>query len=303
MTTDKETILVVDDEIINIEVIGEILDSEYEIIFATKGTDAIQVARNAQPDLILLDVMMPGMDGYEVCSQLKTDAATATIPIIFITGLNAVEQEVRGLEAGATDYVTKPISPPIIRARVRNQLEFKRAREMLEMMATTDSLTGLANRRRFDDALQLEFQRLKRSQELLTVILIDVDNFKEFNDTYGHPAGDDCLRRVADVVRQAARRPADLAARYGGEEFVCLLPEVTHIGAINVAEGIRQAVFDLTIPYRSLNETVHLTVSLGIATASCITVPAADHLIMLADKQLYEAKAAGRNCTKGQEVR
>ncbi|CAN5178757.1 diguanylate cyclase [soil metagenome] len=297
----KPKILAIDDELINIEIIDEIFGRDFEVIFATKGEQGIAVAGKALPDLILLDIVMPDMDGYEVCTRLKADPRTAKIPIIFISALGAVEQEVLGLEAGAIDYVTKPISPAVLRARVHIQLELKRARELLEMLATTDGMTGLANRRYFDQRLSMEYERLKRSQSRLTVIMIDIDSFKAYNDTYGHLAGDDCLKEVAGVIRTLVRRPADLAARYGGEEFVCLLPEIDHPGAVSVAENIRQAVEARAIEHARSTTGSCVTISMGIATAVCIADRTCSALLAVADEALYAAKEQGRNRCIGKE--
>jgi diguanylate cyclase (GGDEF)-like protein len=295
MPQEKPTILVIDDELLNIEIVAESLESDFEIICATDGIEGIRIAGAEMPDLILLDVVMPGIDGYEVCARLKADPATAGIPIIFITALHAVEQEVRGLEAGAVDYVTKPINPLLVRVRVQIQMELRRARKRLEELATTDGLTGLANRRCFDERMTIEFDRLKRTGSRLSVIMIDVDHFKLFNDAYGHQAGDYCLRNVAKVIHLGARRPADLAARYGGEEFICLLPEVDQAGAQVVAEKIRKGIEELAIEHRQSTTGSFVTASLGIATCACNANLTANQLIAIADDALYMAKRAGRN--------
>ncbi|MBF0271723.1 MAG: diguanylate cyclase [Magnetococcales bacterium] len=288
-------ILIVDDEPINIAVLTDILEDKYEILFATDGLKAVELAKTAQPDLILLDVMMPDLDGYEVCARLKQERSTATIPVIFVTAMSDVDNEARGLELGAMDYITKPVSPPVVRARVRNQIELKHARDQLMRLAVTDALTGLSNRRHFDTELEREYLRLARTRGLLSMILFDVDHFKAYNDTYGHLAGDDCLRRIGGVVLQTITRAADLGARYGGEEFVCILPETGYEGALRLTEKLRESISGLKIPHAKSSVFPYVTASLGVVTVRCIAGRSPLHVIALADEQLYAAKSGGRN--------
>ena len=292
----KDTkILVIDDDPINIQILRDILGTEHEIAVASDGTRALELARSTGPDLILLDIMMPGMNGYEVCAHLKAYPATAHIPVIFITSLGDTDAEIRGLEVGAADYVAKPISAPIIRMRIRNQIELKKTRDGLTILAEIDGLTGLTNRRRFDEMLETELRRLRRSRGLLSLVLLDVDHFKVFNDTYGHVAGDDCLRQLGYVIRSAAGRSSDHAARYGGEEFCIILPETDHRGANTLAERIRSIVAGLRIPHRGSSVADHVTVSLGVLTVTCLPRDTAKSLVAMADAQLYRAKSEGRN--------
>lgn len=296
MTDDRlPTVLVVDDEPINIEILAEILGELYEIVFATSGTEALEMASSLHPDLILLDVVMPDMDGYEVCARLQELPRVADIPLIFVTSQDDYLAELRGLELGAVDYISKPISPPVVKVRVRNQIELKIARENMARLADTDGLTGLYNRRYFDQMLSGECSRLSRSQGCLSLILLDVDFFKQFNDTYGHQAGDDCLRGIGDVVQATLKRACDRGARYGGEEFACILPETDHIGAVRVAEELRATIAALMIPHATSPVAPYVTVSLGVVTDYGVTECLPQHLVALADKHLYAAKAAGRN--------
>jgi diguanylate cyclase (GGDEF)-like protein len=292
-------ILIVDDDVANIEVLNAILEDDYEICFATSGEEAIKIALADLPDLILLDVLMPGIDGYEVCRRLKADALVADIPIIFVTGLGDQEAEARGLLLGAIDYVTKPISPVIVRVRVSNHLELKRVRDELAELTVTDALTGLSNRRRLEQSLNVETARLVRTGDFLSVIMLDIDFFKQFNDTYGHPAGDRCIIMVAAALNRAVRRAGDLSARYGGEEFACILPGVDHESAMGVARTIRDQVHGLGIPHTGSTVDAYVTVSLGVATARCMLGMAPELWIKAADRQLYLAKAAGRNNVVG----
>jgi diguanylate cyclase (GGDEF)-like protein len=288
-------ILIVDDDVSNARLLAHIFDDVYEVLCTTSGERAIELARDAHPEVILLDVMMPGIDGFEVCSRLKADVETSGIPVIFITGMGDFGAETRGLKLGAVDYVTKPISAPVVRMRVNNQVELKQARDQLTRLAITDGLTGLANRRQFDETLLREYARLARHEAELSLLMIDVDHFKAFNDTYGHCKGDDCLRAVARVIADATLRPADLGARYGGEEFACVLPETSAEGANAIAEEIRAKIEMLRIPHACSTGADHVTVSIGVATTRCLPGGSPLDLISEADRQLYRAKLGGRN--------
>lgn len=289
------TILIVDDELSNIEIMNAILEDEYDVCFATSGQQALDVAHAAQPDLVLLDVLMPGIDGFEVCRQIKSDPSLADIPVIFTTGLGDTEDEMRGLSLGAIDYVTKPIQPAILRARVGNHVELKRLRDQLASMAVTDALTGLSNRRYLERSLQSEACRLARTGEWLSVIMLDIDFFKQFNDTYGHPAGDRCIRMVAAALTRAVKRTSDLSARYGGEEFACVLPGTDPQGAGLVAQEILLQVQSLNIPHERSQVSPFITVSVGVACARCSPGMAAERWMSEADQQLYASKRQGRN--------
>ena len=292
----KALILIVDDEPTNIELLVGLLEDDYELLVATDGAGAIELALDNQPDLILLDVMMPGMDGYEVCDNLKRAEETADIPVVFITGLGEDMAEIRGLAAGAVDYVSKPINPHILVRRVANHIQLKQARDRLSAMALLDGLTGLCNRRSFDRALDQECQRLRRAPGgFLSLILLDIDYFKRFNDSYGHPAGDACLKAVAQVILGTLRRSIDIAARYGGEEFVCILPETPCHGAIMVAEQIRAGIQGLGIPHVKSEAARVATASLGVVTVEAGMEVVPGVLVSAADTLLYGAKNQGRN--------
>ena len=286
-------VLIVDDESSNIEVLAAILEPEHEVAFADNGGRALDLARSLRPDVLLLDIMMPGMDGFEVCTRLKRDPDTEGIPVIFITALGDASAEAHGLELGAADYVAKPLSPAVVRVRVRNQVELKRSRDQLKRLTMTDGLTGIANRRCFDETIERELHRTSRWRRPLSLVLLDIDHFKGFNDTYGHVAGDECLQQVSAVIAKAATRASDLAARYGGEEFAVVLPETGNEGAVLLAERIRAAVAALAIPHAKSLASGRVTVSLGVVTADSVASPR--ELLMLADRQLYLAKAGGRN--------
>ncbi|WP_159982440.1 MULTISPECIES: diguanylate cyclase [unclassified Novosphingobium] len=291
----RATILIVDDEISNIEIMNAVLEDDYEVCFSTSGEQALETARTTLPDLVLLDVLMPGIDGFEVCRQLKGDPLLADIPVIFTTGLGDTADEMRGLSLGAIDYVTKPIQPAILRARVGNHVELKRLRDQLASMAVTDALTGLSNRRQLEKALHTETARLARTGDWLSVIMLDIDFFKQFNDTYGHPAGDRCISMVASALTRAVKRASDLSARYGGEEFACILPGADPHGAELVAQEIILQVQSLNIPHERSQISPFITVSIGVASARCLPGMAAEQWIGHADRQLYQSKHGGRN--------
>jgi PleD family two-component response regulator len=207
MTSTKANILIVDDERTNINVLGSILEKDYEISIAVNGEQALKlISKNPDLDLILLDVEMPGMNGYQVCETLKNDPLTKHIPIIFITGNTEEEHEKKGLELGAVDYITKPFRQAIVKVRLKNHLQLKRQRDLLEHASNHDALTGIANRNRFNTCLQNEWQRGSRLQSHLSLIMLDIDYFKHYNDHYGHVAGDDCLHQVAQSIKQSSQR-------------------------------------------------------------------------------------------------
>jgi diguanylate cyclase (GGDEF)-like protein len=255
-----------------------------------------------QPDLVLLDVEMPGMDGYEVCRRLKADAATRDIPVIFVTAHSDEDAETRGLDAGAVDFISKPINPRIVRARVKTQLMLKAQSDLLRHWVYVDGLTGVHNRRYFDERLRSEWGRAVRNGTLLSVVLIDVDFFKRYNDRYGHQAGDDCLRRVAATLKSGLRRPGDLIARYGGEEFACLLPDTGLSGALQLAGQLGQLVHDRHIEHADSAVAPVVTVSQGVCCKTAEAAGSAEALLREADAQLYAAKAQGRHRACGSEL-
>jgi diguanylate cyclase (GGDEF)-like protein/PAS domain S-box-containing protein len=291
----KATLLIVDDEPINIKIIAKLFNKEYEILSSTNGKDALEIATRCSPDLILMDVVMPEMDGYEVCRRLRENDATKNIPLIFITAKRETGEEEYGLHMGAIDYITKPLELSIVRARVRNHIELKHKTDLLESLAALDGLTGIPNRRRFDEVLDSEWKRAVRNQSHLSLIMVDVDNFKQYNDHYGHGAGDDCLKQVAQVLLSSLVRPGDMTARYGGEEFVVILPHTDCEGALQVAERICTQVDGLGIPHINSNVADHITVSVGCATSIPQSNILPERLLESADNKLYRAKHEGRN--------
>ncbi len=292
---EQAKILIIDDSLMDIHILGGILGKDYQLFFATNGADGLDIVMRERPDLILLDVLMPDMDGYDICNRLKADRLLRDIPVIFVTALTEVSEETRGLEVGAVDYLTKPVSAPIVKARVRTHLELKRHQDLLRQLACLDGLTCVANRRRFDELLEQEWRRAARTGQSLSLILTDVDDFKAYNDHYGHLAGDECLRLVASTLAAAVKRPMDLLARYGGEEFACLLPETDLAGAVVVARRLVAVVAELRIPHPYSGAAAWVTISAGVASIAPGQEQLAIDLVQAADTCLYRAKKEGRN--------
>ena len=290
----KPRLWVVDDQPINIQVMHQIFSGEYQVFMATNGPQAIHLCKTNPPDLVLLDVVMPLVDGYEVCRLLKADPLTRDIPVIFVTAHTEADQETLGLEVGAVDFITKPVVPAVVKARVRTHVTLKQQSDLLRKMAFLDGLLGVFNRRYFDQQLETELARSHRSNTPLCVLMLDVDFFKKYNDTYGHLAGDDCLRNVAAAIRQALRRPGDVVARYGGEEFACILPETPLEDAITMAKGLEQQIRQLGIPHSNSEVAQVITVSIGVCCKPQDVVGLASALVAQADAQLYRAKHSGR---------
>lgn len=286
-------ILVVDDQIINIQVINALLCEDYTVLVATNGEDAVKVAKEQKPDLILMDVVMPGMSGREVCAVLKKDDLTAQIPVIFITTVSGEKDENECWESGGVDFISKPFNPFTLKNRVRSHLELKLQKDLLLKLAYSDGLTGVFNRRYFDEHYSIQRRMSQRNNTPLSLLLLDIDYFKKFNDSYGHIAGDNALQQVSRVISDTLNRPGDFVARYGGEEFVVLLSDTDQAGAECVAEKIFEAVKALKIVNKS-SEHEYLSLSAGI-----VTVPGSDagnlDLLELADQCMYETKEEGRN--------
>jgi diguanylate cyclase (GGDEF)-like protein len=291
----RPKLLLVDDVRANLLLLAKVLGRDYECLLATDGPSALEQAVNHAPDLILLDVLMPGIDGYEVCRRLKEDPRTMNIPVIFLTTLTEEEDEKAGLEAGAIDYIAKPFRLPIVKARVRNHLELKRRGDLLEQLAGLDGLTGVPNRRRFDEMLATEWHRAQRHGGSLALIMLDIDFFKSYNDHYGHPQGDDCLRKVTSALSTVLRRAADFLARYGGEEFAAILADMTLDEAVITAEQMRERVAEQAIPHGCSAIAPYVTISLGVAARTPGEQDSAADLLADADAALYRAKHAGRN--------
>jgi diguanylate cyclase (GGDEF)-like protein len=281
----------------NISLLSELLRQDYKIKVAKNGAKALEIARGVEkPDLILLDIEMPEMDGYEVCKILKNDNQTKNIPIIFVTARSDVADEAYGLNLGAVDYISKPFHPDIIKIRVKNHVALKLKSDWLEDLSMVDGLTHIPNRRYFDDLFMKVHKETLRDAKNIAVMMIDVDYFKPYNDHYGHGKGDDCLIKVAAALSSTLKRPADLVARYGGEEFVVLLENIDYAGAIVTGENLRRAIDQLHLPHQFSSVTDHVTISIGLAFKDgYIKEENRDALLKCADDALYQAKALGRN--------
>ncbi|MBF0098087.1 MAG: diguanylate cyclase [Magnetococcales bacterium] len=297
-------LLIIDDDRDAALLLHTILKGEGTLSTADGGLAGLAMVQEKFPDLILLDADMPQISGFEVCAALKADPRLAKIPVIFVTGCADVASETRALQLGAVDFISKPFSPLVVKARVRNHLLLKQHIDSLQQLAAIDGLTGIANRRSFDEALEMEWRRAARRGEPLALMLLDVDFFKRYNDHYGHPAGDLCLRHIAQVLSTVAQRPGDLAARYGGEEFAILAPN-THLEAIyHLAEELCERVRQLQLPHERSEVAPWVTVSIGVcsvlvpgdgSTGSGRPVDSPLSLVQAADRGLYRAKQAGRN--------
>ncbi|MBP7492055.1 MAG: diguanylate cyclase [Rhodoferax sp.] len=296
----RPKLLVVDDQPINIQVIHQIFSADCQVFMATSGAQALSICKDNPPDLVLLDVVMPGMDGFEVCAKLQADETTRNIPVIFVTAHADASQETLGLATGAVDFISKPVNPAVVRARVKTHLTLKFQSDLLRQLVFLDGLTGVFNRRYFDQQLAKEWARATRNESALSVILVDVDFFKHFNDLYGHQCGDDCLKSIALALKTALRRPADLVARYGGEEFVCVLPDTPFNEAIVFANHLKAVIRTLELPHADSKVGPFVTISLGVASrvesgdSGVTTASDPTELVSLADARLYRAKSRGR---------
>jgi len=281
----------------------------HTVIEADDGSKALQLYQQDRPDLVLIDVVMPVMDGYEAARRMRECSPDEWVPIIFLSSREADQDLDRAIEAGGDDYLVKPVSFVVLNAKIRalHRIESMRSKVLdmsrelatanreLEKLSRQDGLTGIANRRYFDSYLESEFRRAARERQSLALILADVDSFKAFNDYYGHQAGDDCLRQIATALISAGRRPADFPARYGGEEFTMVLPGTTLEGAIDVAKSLQQSIENLAIAHARSSVSQRITLSQGVASLVPTPETKPEALIELADQALYQAKQQGRN--------
>ena len=295
----KNTVLVVDDEPMNIRALTHILAPDYTIYVEKDGYGCIETARELRPDLILLDVIMPARNGFETIEILKSDIALKDIPVIFVTGLSNPQDEETGFNLGAADYINKPFSPAVVKLRVKNHIHMVNQMREIHSLSVTDTLTGIGNRRHFNNQLEAEWQRGLRQQKPVSFIIFDIDYFKVFNDKYGHIQGDWILKNVSSTIRDALLRPTDILARWGGEEFAVILPDTNLEGAKIVAENIRHKVENAKylLELEDGQMETKLTVSAGIncAIPSHDNNYTLDRLISDADKALYLSKHNGRN--------
>lgn len=291
----QDLILIIDDSVIAVQLLSAMVREQAGVIFALNGADGIALARERRPTLILLDVQMQAMDGYAVCREIKNDPELSVTSIIFVTGSSGTDSEIAALDAGAADFISKPLNQAVVQARVRTQLQLQCALRALATLARTDVLTGLFNRRYFDEQIEVEMARHRRQQLPLALAFIDIDCFKGYNDHYGHMGGDDCLVRVARVIEAATHRPGEVVARLGGEEFVVILPYTDLAAAGKYGEHLCQAVREAAIAHAASPVARYLTVSIGVVAAVPVAGMGARYMLARADSSLYSAKAAGRD--------
>jgi diguanylate cyclase (GGDEF)-like protein len=306
-STSTPSVLIVDDDPLMLRLLGQMLSAHVDVSIATSGAAALRAMRARTPDLVLLDAEMPEMSGTEICRAIKRDRILAPVPVIFVTSQHDPTFEATCFELGAVDFIHKPVQAPVLIARLEMQFRLKQQAERLQLLATVDAVTECANRRVFDEKLQEEWSRTRRNGLPLSLLLIDIDHFKLFNDHYGHPAGDACLKAFARLLTRGAARASDLIARYGGEEFVVLLPETDPAGAGVVAEHLLGLLQEAAIPHAASPLAKQLSASIGVSTLHPTAasrgrrtaplpanLPGPGDLLATADRALYEAKRCGR---------
>lgn len=289
-----EKILIVEDSRLQAAQLKSILDDVYDVTIAQTAEEGLQCTKNGGFSLVLLDVVMPGMDGFTLLKKLQEEVITQSVPVIMITSLSSVTHEQQGLALGAVDYITKPFEPLIVKARVNTHIKLYNYRRQAEEQSMIDQLTGIANRRNYDRYSAVKWNESLRLQVSVSIGMFDIDNFKKYNDTFGHPAGDNVIASVAKTASSYFQRNTDFFARYGGEEFVVFcMGEPAQKMFEHLKKG-RQAIEDLHIPHES-SVAQWVTVSIGGVTI----IPKADHsyelMLKIADTMLYDAKKQGRN--------
>ncbi|WP_075185778.1 diguanylate cyclase [Teredinibacter haidensis] len=274
----------------------------HEPIIATCGEEALQVVDNTPVDMVIMDVEMPGLDGFETTRLIREWLGDHWVPIIFVTGCNDEKSLKEGIEAGGDDYLIKPVSSVILTAKIRAMGRIATMRDQLNeankellFLSEKDGLSGLYNRRTFDTKAEEHWKLSTRTQEPLSILLMDIDHFKLYNDTYGHQSGDECIRLISTAIKRCVNRPGDLVGRYGGEEFIALLPNTTEEGALHVAEHIRKTIEALRLKHRGLTQNDRVTISIGASVTNVTTGTSLSHQVAMADQALYKSKHKGRN--------
>ncbi len=299
MSESNPEILIVDDDSSVVIALHKVLQDFGRIRFAVTGAQALDMIKENRPDLILLDVELPDANGIDLCLMLKENTLTSNIPVLFITSTIDTGFEEKVFDAGASDYIIKPLKPRVVAARVHTHLAYHQALVQLKKLAHTDGLSGLANRLAFDEHLDIEFRRARRQHEPLSIVMIDIDEFKKYNDHFGHVAGDDCIRLISRELNEITKRPTDVVARYGGEEFALLLPNTDKNGAQTLINHLMTAITDLSIQHAPQAIFPTVTVSVGFTTleslSSNIGSISATEIVEIADQALYQSKHEGRN--------
>jgi len=290
----KNSILIVSDDKLIAQTLANILTIQYSVYFSKNGPDALEVAKELKPDIILLDIVMPGMSGFDAIAALKSMRETSDIPIIFVAESGSVSDEEKGLSLGVADYIQKPITSPMVKLRVRNQIKLINQMRLIQYLSITDALTSTTAKRQFDAWLDQEWRRASRHKSPLSLLMVDIDLFKAYNDNFGHSQGDIVLKSIAATIKQELKRPGDLVARWGGEEFAILLPETNIQGACKVAEDIRASIEKNVIMFQGKTPT-RVTVSIGISSAIPEQHNHIARLVADAEKALLRAKETGRN--------
>lgn len=289
-----EKILIVDDSCLQAAQLESILNDVYDITIAQTAEDGLQCANSDTFSLILLDIVMPGMDGFTLLKKLQEEVITRSVPVILITSLSDVVNEQQGLILGAVDYITKPFNPLIVRARVDTHIRLYNYRRQAEKQSMIDQLTGVANRGRYDQYSVAKWNEALRLQVPLSIGMFDIDNFKKYNDTFGHPAGDKVITAVAKTASSFFQRSTDFFARYGGEEFVVISIGEQAEKIFEHLKRVRQAIEDLHIPHES-SVSQWVTVSIGGVTVVPTVERSCELMLKIADTMLYDAKKSGRN--------
>ena len=290
-----QRVLIIDDEKINLKFLSHILRNELDVTLAKSGKQGIRKALEVAPDLILLDIRMPDMDGFETLKALKNDLRTNTIPVILISSLDTPQNEEKGLLLGANDFIYKPFNVAVVQARIRLQLQLAKQTKMLESLAHIDALSSLANRRKYQEVSNAEWIRCQQQGSHLSLIVLDIDNFKQYNDYHGHSAGDRLIQQIAQVLSTRFLGVKKLVARYGGEEFVALLSDCSKEHALELVQEVVVAIEELGLFYQESIDSGCVTISAGGATCIPDHTLNIDKLFTLADKALYAAKRKGKN--------
>lgn len=289
-------ILVVDDHKMNLQILDQMLsDYQTKVACTTNPLKALELIEKNDYDLIISDIQMPELDGYELCKKVKENEKTQNIPIIFITALDSPEDELKALNLGAADFIRKPFIPGVVNYRAELHMKLHKTIKMYSNLASVDDLTNVPNRREYNSRIEVEFNRAKRTKKPLTLIMIDIDYFKLYNDTYGHGLGDKCLQKVASTINEIQKRSTDLFARYGGEEFAMILPETNIEYGYKMASKIKDAVIDKKIPHKASKVSDIVTLSIGVASLIPEQNENFSILEKMSDKQLYKSKENGRN--------